>query len=348
LQEEISEKISAKLRLKLTTSQKQRFAKRHTKKSEAYELYLRGRYFWNKRSEEDANKGIECFRKALAIDSNFALAYSGLADCQTLLGDVGIQAMLPKEAFSQGCESAARALELDEALAEAHGTMGHISMHLFAWPKAETELLRALELNPNYAQAHLWYAYYLVFTGHSVDSIPVMERALQLDPLSLPVNTSAAEILYFAGCLDESIEQFHKALDLDPYRIVAHLELGRAYEHRKMFAEAITEFSKARDLSHDSAESLASLGHCYAVSGKRDKAEGLLRHLTDLQNQRYVSPYDLALICCGLDQHEQALNHLNRAFEIHDGWMIYITVDPRWQTLRSVSGFAEIVKRVGL
>jgi TolB-like protein/Flp pilus assembly protein TadD len=348
LQEEISEKISAKLRLTLTTSQKQRFAKRHTKKSEAYELYLRGRYFWNKRSEEDAKKGIECFRKALAIDPNFAFAYSGLADCQTLLGDVGIQAMLPKEAFSQGCESAARALELDEALAEAHGTMGHISMHLFDWPKAESELLRALELNPNYAQACLWYAYYLAFTGHSVDSIPVMERALQLDPLSLPVNTSAAEILYFAGRLDESIQQFHKALDLDPYRIVAHLELGRAYEHREMFVEAISEFSRGRELSHDSPESLASLAHCYAVSGKSDEAQILLAELTELNQRRYVSPYDLALVYCGLNQKEEAIAWLNRAYQIHDGWMIYISVDPRWQNLRTNARFSEVVERVGL
>ncbi len=322
--------------------------KRHTKNSQAYELYLKGRYFWNKRTEEDANKGIECFRQALSLDPNFALAYGGLADCQTLLGDVGVQAMPPKEAFSAGEKSAARALELDDALAEAHGTMGHISMHLFDWSRAEKELLRALELNPNYAQACVWHAYYLAFTGQVSDSIPVINRAQQLDPLSLPVNTSAAELLYFAGLLDKSIEQFQKSIELDPYKTIPHLELGRVYEHRGIHSAAIAEFSKARELSHDSPESLASLSHCYAVSGALAEARALLRDLTELSERQYVSPYDLALINDGLGEKEEALNALNHAYEIRDGWMIYITVDPRWAGLRADSRVAEIVHRVGL
>src|SRR6266567_398139 len=348
LQEEISAQISANLRLKLTGSQKKRLGKRHTKNSEAYQLYLKGRYFWNKRTEEDANRGIESFRQALLLDSNFALAYGGLADCQTLLGDVGVQAMPPKEAFLQGQKSAARALELDDALAEAHGTMGHISMHLFDWPRAERELLRALELNPNYAQACVWHAYYLAFTGHMGDSVAAINRALQLDPLSLPVNTSAAELLYFAGRLDKSIDQFHRSLELDPYKTVAHIELGRVYEHRQMYDAAIVEFSKARELSHDSPESLASLAHCYAVSGKINDGLTLLQSLTELSEHRYVSPFDLALIHGALGQKEATFEWLNRAYEIHDGWMIYITVDPRWNSLRGDNRFAEIVQHVGL
>ena len=348
LQEEISAQISAKLRLKLTGSQKKRLGKRHTKNSEAYQLYLKGRYFWNKRTEEDANRGIDCFQQALSLDSNFALAYGGLADCQTLLGDVGVQAMPPKDAFLQGQQSATRALELDDALAEAHGTMGHISMHLFDWPRAERELLRALELNPNYAQACVWHAYYLAFTSHFTDSIGAINRALQLDPLSLPVNTSAGELLYFAGRLDESIDQFHKSIELDSYKTLAHLELGRVYEHREMYDAAIAEFSNARELSHDSPESLASLAHCYAVSGKTRDGLTLLQTLIELSRRRYVSPFDLGLIHGALGQKEQAFEWLNRAYEIHDGWMIYITVDPRWNSLRGDSRFAEIVQRVGL
>jgi tetratricopeptide (TPR) repeat protein len=347
LQEEISQQISEKLQLKLSGAEKKRLTKRHTKNTQAYELYLKGRYFWNKRTEEDANCGIEYFRQALALDPNFALAYAGLADCQTLLGDVGVQATLPKEAFLQGQQSAARALELDDGLAEAHATMGHIRMHLFDWPNAERELQRALELNRNYAQAYDLHAYYLAFTGRFTDSITQINRAFQLDPLSMPRNRSAAELLYFAGRFDESIDRFHKAIEMDPHYL-AHLELGRVYEHREMYTAAIAEFLKARKLSHDSPESLASLAHCYAVSGATDDARALLRDLTELSEHRYVSPYDLALIHGGLGQKEKAFESLGRAYEIHDGWMIYITVDPRWQSLRKDARFIEIVQRVGL
>ncbi len=348
LQEEISEQISAKLRLKLTSSLKKRLSRLHTKNSEAYQLYLMGRYFWNKRTEEDANKGIEYFHRALSFDPNFALAFCGLADCQTLLGDVGIQAMLPKEAFLQGEQSATRALQIDDALAEAHGTMGHISMHLFDWPRAGSELQRAVELNPNYAQAYVWYAYYLAFTGHCADSLAAIDRSLKLDPLSLPVNKSAAELLYFAGRFDESIDQFHKSMELDPDKPQAHLELGRVYENRKMFEAAITELTKGRELSHDSPESLASLAHCYAVSGATSEAKALLRDLTQLSEHRYVSPYDLALLHSGLGQKQEAFEWLDRAYEMHDGWMIYVTVDPRWRPVREDARFADIVRRVGL
>jgi TolB-like protein/serine/threonine protein kinase/Tfp pilus assembly protein PilF/class 3 adenylate cyclase/alpha-beta hydrolase superfamily lysophospholipase len=348
LQEEISGQISEALRLKVSGAQKKRLMKRLTKNTQAYELYLRGRFFFNKRTQEDANRGIECFQQALSLDPNFALAYTGLADCQILLGDVGVQAMPPKEAFLQGQESAARALEIGDALAEAHGTLGHVSMHLFDWPRAESELRRALDLNPNYAQAYLWQAYYLAFTGQFEDAIASINCALQLDPLALPVNTSAAELLYFAGRFDESIDQFHKSIELDARYSMAHLELARVYEHREIFDAAIDEFAKARELSQDSPESLASLAHCYAVSGAIGDAQTLLQQLTEISEHRYVSAYDLALIHSGLGQKEECFEWLNRAHEIHDGWMIYITVDPRWQSLRSDARFARIVQRVGL
>jgi eukaryotic-like serine/threonine-protein kinase len=347
VQEEIASQIINNLRLKLTGSQKNRLAKRHTKDSEAYQLYLKGRYFWNKRTEEDANRGIEHFQKSLALDPNFALAYSGLADCQTLLGDVGVQAMLPREAFLQGEQSVARALELDESLAEAHGTMGHVSMHLFDWTRAEKELGRALELNPNYAQACVWHAYYLAFTGEFADSIAAINRALQLDPLSLPVSRSAAELLYYAGRLDESIDLFHKSIEMEAHYI-AHAELGRVYEHRELYDLAIAEFKKARELSHDIPESVAELAHCYAVSGAKSEAQSLLGELLGRSNHRYVSPYALALIYSGLGQKEKVFEWLNRAFEINDGWMIYITVDPRWKNLRADADFIHMVQRVGL
>ena len=197
-------------------------------------------------------------------------------------------------------------------------------------------------------RTYVWQAYYLAFTGQFNDSMAAINCALQLDPLSLPVNRSAAELFYFAGRFDESIDQFQKSIEMDPQHSVAHLELGRVYEHREMYDAAIAEFAKARDLTHDSAESLASLARCHAVSGKDGDALALLRDLTALSERQYVSPFDLALIHGGLGQKEKCFECLDRAYEIHDAWMIYITVDPRWRRLRGDAKFAKVVRRVGL
>jgi tetratricopeptide (TPR) repeat protein len=322
--------------------------KRHTKNTRAYELYLKGHFFWNKRTPEDSYRGIECFKQALEVDPDFALAYAGLADCQILLGDVRLLALPPKQAFMQGRASALRALELDADLAEAHGTLGHVSMHLFDWPRAGRELRHALELNPNNAQAFLWQAYYYAFTGQFDDSIAAIERALQLDPLALPVNASAGELLYFAGRLDNSVEQYHKTIEMDAHFRPAHMELARVYEHRAMYDAAFAEFARARELSQNSPESLASLAHCYAVSGATIEAQDLLRQLTEMSERQYVSSYDMALVYKGLDEKEKCFEWLDRAYEIRDGGMIYITVDPRWQSLRGDARFARLVRRVGL
>ncbi len=348
LQEEISRQISAALRLKVSGAQKKRLMKRHTKNTRAYELYLKGHFFWNKRTPEDSYRGIECFKQALEVDPDFALAYAGLADCQILLGDVRLLALPPKQAFMQGRASALRALELDADLAEAHGTLGHVSMHLFDWPRAGRELRHALELNPNNAQAFLWQAYYYAFTGQFDDSIAAIERALQLDPLALPVNASAGELLYFAGRLDNSVEQYHKTIEMDAHFRPAHMELARVYEHRAMYDAAFAEFARARELSQNSPESLASLAHCYAVSGATIEAQDLLRQLTEMSERQYVSSYDMALVYKGLDEKEKCFEWLDRAYEIRDGGMIYITVDPRWQSLRGDARFARLVRRVGL
>ncbi len=348
LQEEISKEISSNLKLKLTGSQKKRLRKQPTKDSQAYQLYLQGCFFWNKRTEESANRAIDYFQRALSLDPKFALGYTGLADAQILLGDVRVQAISPKQAFLRGQQSVMRALELDDNSAEAHGTLGHVSMHLFDWPRAERELSHALELNPNYAQGWLWRAYYLAFTGKLDDSIAAIDCALQLDPLSLPVNSSAGELLYFAGQFDESIAQFRKTIEMDEHFGNAHLELARLYEQRELYEAAIQEFAKARELTHDSPESLSSLAHCYAVFGETNVAEALLKELMQKSERHYVSAYDLALIYEALGRKEKTFEWLDRAYEVHDSWMIYLRVDPRFAPLHSDPRFADLIKRVGL
>lgn len=347
VQEEITLAIVDSLKLKLLGDRLSNVVRRYTANTEAYSLYLRGRFFWNKRTEEDANRGIECFARSLSLDPEFALAYSGLADCQILLGDVGVQALLPREAFVAGRDSAARALELDGTLAQAHGTMGHVCMHLFDWSKAKREFERALELDPDYAQVLLYYAYYLAFNGRFGESIETIDRALQLDPLSLPVNRSSAELLYFAGRYDESISRFERSIEMEEHSM-AHNELARVYEHLGNYEAARAGFARARDLSHDNPETLASLAHCHAVSGSAVETRSLLNKLFEMRRHRYVSSYDLALVHGGLDEKDEAFRWLERAYKINDGWLVYITVDPRWAPLHGDPRFAEIVDRVGL
>ena len=341
VQNDISKQVTANLKLQLIPDEKR------AQNTDAYLAYLKGRFFWNKRTKEDTYRGIEYFEDALSHDPDFPLAYTGLADCHTLLGDVGVQAVHPKSAFLKARKSCLRALELDSALAEAHSTLGHISMHLFDWKRAEQEFARALELNSNYSPAWLYYAYYKAFTGRSSESLDAIERATQIDPLSHPVNRSAAELLYFAGRYDEAIERFRRSMEMEAHSL-AHLELGRVYEHRQMYDEAISEFLSARELSHDSPESVASLAHCYGVSGASTEAGELLRELTGRAESEYVSPYDLALVHMSLGDKKKCFELLDHACRIHDGWIIYITVDPRWHSAQTDADFVRTVGRVGL
>ena len=341
VQNDISKQVTANLKLKLIPDETR------AQNTDAYLAYLKGRFFWNKRTKEDTYRGIEYFENALSHDPDFPLAHTGLADCYTLLGDVGVQAVHPKSAFLKARKSCLRALELDGALGEAHSTLGHISMHLFDWKRAEQEFARALELNSNYSPAWLYHAYYMAFTGRPSESLDSIERATQVDPLSLPVNRSAAELHYFAGRYDEAIERFRKSMEMEAHYL-AHLELGRVYEHRQMYDAAIAEFLSARELSHDSPESLASLAHCYGISGARTEARKLLLELTHRAESQYVSPYDLALVSKSLGDKRKCFELLDYACRIHDGWIIYITVDPRWYSARTDPDFVRIVGGIGL
>ncbi len=346
LQEEISNEITEKLRLRLTGEEQKRLAKRHTGNAEAYKHYLKGRYYWNKRTLEAAKKSIEYYEHAIALDADYALAYAGLADSYTKLGDVGVTAIPPKAAFSKARAAAVKALEIDPALAESHATLAHLNMHYYEWREAERAFKRALELNPNYATTRHWYAYYLIFNGRDEEALAEIKHALELDPLSLPINTDLGELLYFARHDDQAIAAFKRALEMDAHFFQARIALGRAYEQKAMYREAISEFEKARTLSEDNADTLAALGHLYAVSGQRDLAVEALTELHAMSAHTYVSPYNLAIIHVGLGE-------IDRAFALFDceeqaEWMIYVTVDPRLDVLHSDERFQELVDRIGL
>lgn len=347
LQEEIAQEITGKLRLRLSGEEKGRLIKRYTENTAAYQLYLKGRYHWNKRTEEGINKGIECFQQALKIDPNYALAYAGISDCYAFLGDVGLTAVPSKEAFSKAKQAALRALEIDETLAEAYTSLAHTNMHCFEWSDAEIGFKRAIELSPNHVTTHEWYAFYLVFNGRVDEAITEVKRALELDPLSLSAHQGVGSIFLLARQYDQAIEQYRNALELDSNYYRAYLWLGWAYEQKGMYEEASRSFLKATMLSEDNPDALAALGRAAALSGKRGKALDVLKQLRELSARSYVSPYDMSLLLLSLGEKEQAFEWLEKAYEERAEWMIYLSVDPRFDSLRAEGRFKDLLRRIG-
>jgi eukaryotic-like serine/threonine-protein kinase len=349
-QREIAREIVENLRLKVSGDEKA-VAKHYTENNEAYQLYLKGRFYWNKRTEEAMQRALQYFQQAIEKDPNFALAYSGLADTYNLLGGQdAIQGGLPpNEVFPKAKAAARKALEIDESLAEPHVSLAH-ALYFYDrdWAGAEREYKRAIELNPNYPQAHHWYAIYLMHTGRLDEAVAEARRAQELDPLSLPINMALGWILHMAGRTDEAIEQLRKTLELDPNFITAHHRLGLAYERKGMYEEAIAEFQKVFDLSGGKPLGLATLGRAYAVSGRREQGQKALAELLELSKRRYVSPAHIALIYAALGDKDQAFVWLDRAEKEHDMLLGRLKVDPRYDSLRTDPRFTELMRRVGV
>ena len=348
MEEKIAREIAGKLRLRLSDEERERLSKRYTGNTEAYQLYLKGRYHWARRTVEALEKGIECFRQAIKIDPAYALAYAGLSDCYAFLGDVGLTAMTAREAFSKAKQAARQAVELDDALAEAHLSLGHMNMHNFEWPETEREFKRAIELSPSHPVAHQWYAHYLLFQGRGEEAVKEAARGLELDPLSLAANGDMGQMLFYTRQYDASIEQYRKLLELEPnfYRI--RLWLGWAYEQKRMYEEAIAEFQKAGTLSEESTETLASLGCVYALSGRTDDALSILAELNEVYGRKYVSPYNMALLHLRLGEKDKAFEWLDRAYREQSEWMVYLSVDPRFDGLRAEPRFEGILRNIGV
>jgi eukaryotic-like serine/threonine-protein kinase len=349
LQEEIAREISEKLRLQLTGDEKKRLTKRATGNKEAYQDYLKGRYWWNKRSEEAFNKGIEYFQQAIAKDPTYALAYSGLADCYSLL--TGYEFVAPKEAYPRAKEAALKAVELDDTLAEAHVSLGHIrAFYEWEWLGAEREFQRAIALNPDYAIAHLWYGFALARTGSSEEFIAEEKRALELDPLSLPISASLGVAFYCARQYDQAIEQERKTLDLDANFVMAQWFLGLAYVQKSMYKEGIAEFEKMLVTSPGSPMALSGLGYVYAVAGNRAEAQNVLDQLNEISKQKYVSAKRVARIHAGLGEKDKAFEWLEKGYEERSTGTGHasIKLDPAFDPLRSDPRFADLLRRMNL
>jgi DNA-binding winged helix-turn-helix (wHTH) protein/TolB-like protein len=347
-QDSISEKIAKALALELTGAERTRLAKRYTESTEAYLAYIKGRYFMDKRTEEEFHKAIEYFQHAIEKDPKYALAYAGLADCYHFLSGYGL--LPPKETYPKAKAAAVRALELDDQLAEAHTALAVAKARYdWDWAGAEKDFRRALDLNPGYAGAHQWYAVFsLVIAERFEDAIAEAKRAQEINPLSLATGVNVTIVNYFARRFDQSIEQSGKILEMDTRFIQAYEFLGRAYEQKGRYEEAIAAFQEALKLRSDYTNCLGPLGRTYAVSGKQDEAQKILDQLKGLSGRRYVMPYHIATIYTALGDKDQAFAWLQKAYDERDDRLMFLKVDPFWDSLRSDPRYANLVRGIGL
>jgi TolB-like protein/Tfp pilus assembly protein PilF len=346
---DIARMIADMLRAKLSGSEQHAIAVRPTESAEAHQLYLRGRYFWNKRTGADLKKAIGYFDQAIDKDPNYALAYAGLADAYVLLSAYAEAS--PKESLPQAKAAAAKALELDGTLGEAHATLANaLVAYDLNFAEANREFRRAIELDPNYATAHQWYGETgLVPHGQFEEAIAEVRRALELDPLSLVINADVGTVLTSARRYDQAIEQLRKTVEMDPGFYYAHWTLGDALELKGRNEEAIAEYKKAIALNDDPLPR-ALLGHLYAKIGRKDEALEILKQLREQREsskQRYVSPSNLALIHIGLGQKDEAIQLLEETYEERDGYNIaFIKVEPMLDPLRGDPRFEALAKKV--
>jgi Tfp pilus assembly protein PilF len=347
VQEEISNRISSELRLHLSPQEKARLRLSQTRDATAYQLYLKGRHHWNKRTTEGATTAIRYLQEAIAQDPEYALAYSGLADCVALFG--GYRALPPREAFPKAKAAALKALEIDDRLSEAHNSLALVSLFYdWDWLRAEQEFKRAVHLSPKYATAHQWYTIFLATMERFDEAKLSIKRAHELDLLSLPINTHLGWGYYFFREFDAAITQLEATLELDPNYILAHFVLGQAYTQRGRLPEGITQLRRAAELSGRLPPVLSSLGYTYALAGETAQAHAILKELVETSAKKYVSAYDLALVNIGLGQKDAAFEFLRAAVEERCGWLIFLKIEPVLDSIRSDSRFEDLIRAVGL
>ncbi|MCI0692011.1 protein kinase [candidate division KSB1 bacterium] len=347
LQKEVAQAIAREIKVKLTPHERARLASTREATPEVYHMYLKGRYYWSKRTQEELKKAIRHFQNALDEDPAFAPAYAGLADCYSQLGTVVI-GQPPTEMRTLAAAAAKRALEIDSEQAEAHASLAYVKLYQWDWFGAEQGFKRAIELSPSYPSAHLWYAHYLAARGRFGEALAEVKRAENLDPLSPIIRTQVGWILHKARRYDEAIEQYRKVLDVDPNFVWALWQLGSAYIEKAMYTEAIAVSEKAVTLSSRSPLIVASLGDAYAKSGRRAKAQELLNELSELSKQRYIPPISLALIHISLGSKDQAFEWLEKAYQERSNGMAYLGVWSGWDPLRSDPRFIVLLKKMGV
>jgi TolB-like protein/DNA-binding winged helix-turn-helix (wHTH) protein/Tfp pilus assembly protein PilF len=346
VQEDIAREVTDKLRLRLASVEEKRLTAHVTENVEAYQLYLKGRYHWNKRTPDGIQKAIESFQQAIEKDPGYALAYAGLADCY----HVPANPLPPRKKMPLAKAASMKALQLDDTLVEAHTSLARVLfVYEWDWPAAEKEFKRAIELNSRYAPAHQWYGGYLTATGRFREADAEKKRALELEPLSLVINFEVGLASYFSRNYNQAIDQFQKTLELDSNFPPPHTFLAAAYEQKGMLKEATTAFQKAITITQGPArtQATAGLGYVYAVSGRKAEARKILAELQSLSEHRYVPATDTALIYAGLGDKDKAFAWLDKAYEEHSFSLSNLKVEPRFDPLRSDPRFADLLRSIG-
>ena len=347
IQDEISKEISGHLRLKLTRAEKKRLTKRNTEDAEAYRLYLKGRHHWNRWTEDGFHKAIEYFQQAVQRDPAYALAYSGLADSYVLLGWNSY--LPPTDAFPKAKRAAMEALRLDPDLGEAHNALAAVLwLHDWQWQEAQTEFELSLALNPAYPTGNHWYSEYEMTMGRHEEAIARMKRGQELDPLSPIFGDAIGRDFYMARRYDDAIEQLLRTVELDPNYPVTYWILGLLYRITGRYELAVTAGEKGVNLSGGSPLMRAALAHTYGISGRAKDALQVLDDLTELAKHKYVAPHFLAEILIGLGENERAIEYLEKSYEEHSHWLIYLHIDPSMDALRNNPRFQDLLRHVGL
>jgi TolB-like protein/Tfp pilus assembly protein PilF len=347
VEDRVSERVAAALKIKLSEADLELLKKRYTVHPEAFQSYLKGRYYWNKRTQDGIRKGIEHFDQAIEQDPLYALAYAGLADCYSLLCMHGV--LQPREAFTRAKAAAVRALEIDHQLAEVHASLAYTHLYYdWDWSAAEREFERSIELNPNYATAHHWYHEYLILQGRIPEAIEEIKRAQELDPLSPAINAALVLPLLNSGQIERGIEGLKRVIELEPGFYRSHMFLGIAYTLAGQHEAAFEELRSAMSLSEEGTRALAALGWAYAVAGRREQARLIMDQLQRRMQEKYVPPYGMVIILTALGEKDQALEWLERGYQVRDEWLTRLRIAPELDSLRSDPRFRDLMVRVGL
>ncbi len=347
VQDSISDQAARSLTLQLTGTERELMRKHYTENAEAYQAYLQGRYFWNKRNAEGFKKAVDFFQRAIEIDPDYAPAYGGLADCYMRLNESGVP--MAQEAVPKARAAVLRALAIDDALAEAHATLAFIKFrHDWDFAAAEEEFKRSIQLNANYSEAHQWHAFYLLAVGRADEAEAEMKRAQELDPLSVSLSGNSALFLFFKHDFDRSVQRCLQTLEMEPTYNLARFTLGLNYEQKGMTDAAIAEFQKAREVAPNDAATFAALAHALAKSGRANEARAFLRTLEDQSKVSYIPPYNIAIVHIGLGDKTKALEWLGRALQDRSLRPVWLKTDPRLNDLRQTGALNNIIQQVGL
>jgi tetratricopeptide (TPR) repeat protein len=347
LQSSVASAIAGQIRATLDPRERAALAKAKVVNPEAYEAYLKGRYFWNKRTGDGLNKAIAYFTQAIEIDSNYAEGYSGLADSYALAGDWKYGLLPGQEAFAQAEAAASKALALDDSLGEAHASLAlALDLYGWDWKAAEAEYQRAIELKPSYAPAHQWYSWHLIMMGRTSEGISELRKAESLDPLSLIISADMADALCVARRYDEAVQQGKKTLEMDTNFAVGHFELGQALAQRQLYDQAIAEFQRAIELGGRSGAFESNLAYVYGTLGRKEEATKILKDLEARHDENPSVAADIAVIYVGLGDRDQAMMWLNTAYEAR--FKASILLHPVFDSLRSDARFKDLQGRIGL